>query len=292
MKFSYEEMTKRNYGFINVEEQEKLRKTPVFVCGVGGMGGSCLLSLVRAGMENITIADIDVFEVSNINRQVFANMRTEGMDKAEATIMQIKEINPEARIHNQGPDWLSHIDEIFKINKIVVNGSDDIVSSVVLYRKAREHGVTVIDAYTSPLPSVYVTSPEDKTPEERLGFKTRFIKEVSPQTVSKEVIDQCKLEEIVYVLTNSSSIQHIDVNVAVEMMTGKRSRMSLSTMVITTGNLMAFQVFAAILKKKSKTDARGYFLDAYIGNCERPRIFPIRFVKEMLVRAFLKKLLK
>lgn len=292
MKFSYAEMIKRNYGFINMDEQEILRKTPVFVCGVGGMGGACLLSLVRAGMENITIADIDAFEVSNINRQVFASMRTEGMDKAEATIMQIKEINPEARIKNQGPEWLSNIDEILKTNKVVINGSDDIISSVALYRKAREHGATVIDAYTSPLPSVYVTTPLDQTPEERLNFGTRSIKNISSQSVSSEVIDQCKLEEIVYVLTNSSSIQHIDVTAAIEMMSGQRSRMSLSTMVITTGNLMAFQVIATALKKKSKTDERGYFFDAYAGKCEHPRIFPIRLIKEILVRAFLKKLLK
>lgn len=292
-QFSYPEMVKRNFGFVNDEEQKRLKETPVFICGVGGMGGACLLSLIRAGLENVGIADIDTFEVSNLNRQVFATMKTIDVDKAEASILQIKDINPEAKVFNYGPKWLDQLDEILQKHKIVVNGTDDILSSVILYRKAREHGAVVIDAYTSPLPSVYVTSPNRQTPEERLNFETKGVPTSELKTrFTKDVENQCKFQEITHVLTHSSSIQNIDLQAAVEMVAGKRSRMSLSMMVITTGNLMAYQVFAALLDKKGLTDEKGYFFDAIKGKCERPLPEPLASLKMFIVKRYLKGLLK
>ena len=49
--FNYAEMVSRNSGLVSEREQERFRKTPVFVCGVGGMGGACLQALVRAGVS-------------------------------------------------------------------------------------------------------------------------------------------------------------------------------------------------------------------------------------------------
>ena len=64
----YEESLVRNLGFVDQKEQESLSNIKVFVCGVGGMGGACLESLVRMGIKEVGICDIDVFEVSNLNR--------------------------------------------------------------------------------------------------------------------------------------------------------------------------------------------------------------------------------
>ena len=68
MAFSYAEMTTRNIGFVSPAEQERLRKATVFVCGTGGMGGACLLALARIGVGHLIIADIDSFDVSNLNQ--------------------------------------------------------------------------------------------------------------------------------------------------------------------------------------------------------------------------------
>ena len=72
--FSYSEFITRNIGFVTAAEQERLRTARVFVCGAGGMGGACLQALVRAGVGAFGVADIDVFELSNLNRQVFADL--------------------------------------------------------------------------------------------------------------------------------------------------------------------------------------------------------------------------
>jgi tRNA A37 threonylcarbamoyladenosine dehydratase len=78
VSFTYDELVGRNLGFVTAAEQERIRTTPVFVCGVGGMGGACVQSLVRAGVGRLAIADVDRFEVSNLNRQVFATLSTVG----------------------------------------------------------------------------------------------------------------------------------------------------------------------------------------------------------------------
>ena len=67
--FSYAEMTTRNTGFVSADEQARLKGASVFIPGVGGMGGAAFMALVRAGVGRFTIADLDVFEVSNLNRQ-------------------------------------------------------------------------------------------------------------------------------------------------------------------------------------------------------------------------------
>jgi molybdopterin-synthase adenylyltransferase len=89
MMFSYDEFTKRNIGFVTADQQARLKAAHVFVCGCGGMGGATILALARTGVGRLTICDIDDFEVSNLNRQVFAWTDTVGRHKAEATAEQL-----------------------------------------------------------------------------------------------------------------------------------------------------------------------------------------------------------
>ena len=103
--FSYAEFTTRNIGFVTQAEQERLRQSKVFVCGTGGMGGAALMALARAGVGNFIIADLDEFEISNINRQVFAFTDTVGRHKAEASADIIARINPEAKVEVLHADW-------------------------------------------------------------------------------------------------------------------------------------------------------------------------------------------
>ena len=81
--FTYEEFISRNLGFVAATEQEQLRAGRIFVCGAGGMGGAALQSLVRAGVGHFAVADPDRFELSNLNRQVFATLETVGRRKVD-----------------------------------------------------------------------------------------------------------------------------------------------------------------------------------------------------------------
>ena len=84
MTFSYSEFTTRNIGFVTEVEQARLRAATVFICGTGGMGGAAVQSLIRAGVGHLILADIDAYEVSNLNRQVFCTLDSVDHHKAES----------------------------------------------------------------------------------------------------------------------------------------------------------------------------------------------------------------
>lgn len=266
-QFSYEEMTGRNLGFVDEDEQRRLRSARVFVVGTGGMGGACLQSLARAGVGAFEIADFDDFEVSNLNRQVFSSMDTIDRPKAESTAQALKRINPEISLTLHGQEWTETLDEILLRCTLVVNGMDDIRAGIHLYRRARAFGCTVIDAYTSTLPSVTVVEPTDPRPEERLGFPTVG---VAWKDLSEAQLDGAKLKELEYSLTHSSASKHVHAKFASQMVRGKRKRFSFAPMVITTGNLMAFEIIRKILGRDGSPGCRGYFFNPWTQEIERP----------------------
>jgi molybdopterin/thiamine biosynthesis adenylyltransferase len=288
MTFSYEEFSQRNIGFVTEDEQRALRVARVLVLGVGGMGGACVQTLARAGVGQLGLADFDVFDVSNLNRQVFATMQTVGQPKVEATAAQLRLINPEIRLELLGEDWPKLLDQLLGRYKIVINGMDDIAAGIVLYRKARAHGATVIDAYTSTLPSVTVVRPGAARPEERLGYPTRGI---DAAAIDSDVAKDCMGLEIEYVMVHSSTAKHVDLEVASQLLSGKRKRMSFAPMVITTGNLMAYEAIKLILGRQPAADERGYFFNPWTMRVERPRHPVVAGILRVIVRRFIARML-
>ena len=222
--FTYAAMTTRNIGFITEAEQERLRRASIFVCGTGGMGGAALMALARAGVGKFVIADIDEFEVSNLNRQVFSFSDTIGRHKAEASADVLRRINPEIDLEVLTSEWPLHLVRIADATQVIINGTDDLAANLHLYRTAREAGLPVIDAYASPLPSVYVTRPGEPMPEERLNYRTigKRWQEITPE--DRATAFQA---EALHVLIHSTSARHVDLDAAGEVAAGRRSRMSL-----------------------------------------------------------------
>jgi tRNA A37 threonylcarbamoyladenosine dehydratase len=88
----YDERTNRNIGWITYGEQQQFRHTVVGIAGCGGMGGLVAATLVRLGIGEIRIADTETFDVSNLNRQFAASLRTLGLSKAFATAAMMRDI--------------------------------------------------------------------------------------------------------------------------------------------------------------------------------------------------------
>ena len=287
--FSYDEFTTRNIGFVSESEQEALKNATVFVCGTGGMGGACVFALARAGVGNLILADIDTFEISNLNRQAFAFLETIDRHKAQATRDICLTINPEMNITVHESDWPEHIEAAMRDSAIVVNGTDDLGASLLLYRTARKHGLAVIDAYASPLPSIYVTQKGDPMPEERLGYPTIG---TEWNALSEGQRSEAFLREAEYVILNSSSRHHVDLDLAGEVAAGKRSRMSFAPMVLTTGMLMAYEAINGILQRPPGADCRGWFFNPYRGRVERPKNALVAALLGPVVRRFLRKMME
>ena len=90
-----EERYIRNLGALTEQECAKLRTKTVFVAGCGGLGGYLIEMLLRLGVGAIRAADGDVFEASNLNRQLLSSTRNLGRSKAEAAQDRAAEVNPD-----------------------------------------------------------------------------------------------------------------------------------------------------------------------------------------------------
>jgi molybdopterin/thiamine biosynthesis adenylyltransferase len=88
----------RNIGWVSAPEQARFRRGRVAIAGLGGVGGSHLLTLTRLGVGKFYIADFDHFEVQNFNRQVGATISTLGQAKVEVLARMARDINPELEI--------------------------------------------------------------------------------------------------------------------------------------------------------------------------------------------------
>lgn len=286
--FSYAEMTTRNRGFVTQMEQERLLEATVFIPGTGGMGGAALMALLRAGVGRFILADLDGFEVSNLNRQLFCTLDTVGVHKAEAARAIALRINPEVQIEVLGSEWTSELDRIAADVDVLVNGMDDAAAGVHLYRRAAAHGKTVIDAYASPLPSVTVVGPNDPRPEDRLGYPTAGVEWTA---IDAEMRNACLVRELEYVLVHSSSHAHVDLEVAAEVAAGKRSRFSFSTMVTMAGTMMAEEAIRVLLDRSGGTDFRGYFFNPHRMRVERPKHAPVAALRRLVVRRFLARMM-
>src|SRR5512140_246302 len=93
--FNYAEAFSRNLGWVTEAEQNALRGTRVAIAGLGGVGGSHLLTLTRLGIGGFNIADYDTFNLVNFNRQAGASMASLGRPKVAVLSQMARDINPE-----------------------------------------------------------------------------------------------------------------------------------------------------------------------------------------------------
>ena len=87
----------RNIPALTEAEQLILAGKTVTVIGCGGLGGHLIELLARVGVGSIRCVDGDVFEESNLNRQLLATMGTLGTPKALAAAERVKAIDPSIR---------------------------------------------------------------------------------------------------------------------------------------------------------------------------------------------------
>lgn len=80
------------------EKIEKIKEKNILLIGLGGVGGYVFETLVRSGIENITIVDGDTFEESNLNRQLLSLKSTINKNKTDVAEARAKEINENIKI--------------------------------------------------------------------------------------------------------------------------------------------------------------------------------------------------
>jgi molybdopterin/thiamine biosynthesis adenylyltransferase len=124
-EFDYSRAFSRNIGWVTAEEQQSLRNKRIAIGGLGGVGGSHLLTLTRLGIGNFHIADFDCFELANFNRQAGANIKNLNRPKVEVMAEAALEINPQLNI-SRFTDGITpqNIDEFLNGVDLYIDGLD------------------------------------------------------------------------------------------------------------------------------------------------------------------------
>ncbi|EGY79555.1 HesA/MoeB/ThiF family protein [Peptoniphilus indolicus ATCC 29427] len=129
----------RSEMIIGKENIGKLKNSKVLVFGVGGVGGSLVESLTRAGIGQIDIVDRDVFDITNLNRQVMATLDSVGNSKVEETKKRLLSINSDLICNSFFKELNENtIDEFDLESYTYIADAIDSVSSKVLLAKTCE----------------------------------------------------------------------------------------------------------------------------------------------------------
>ena len=169
----HKEIFHRNYGLVTDEEQEILRRSTVAIAGAGGGGGISAERIARLGVEHIKLADPEVFEESNINRQYASCYSNVGNPKVYEVAKALRDINPNLRVDTY-PEGISedNIDDFLDGADILVEEIEGYYFRIraLLHAAARKKGIFSmrcdVFGFCSPL---YIFSPTGMTFEEFFG---------------------------------------------------------------------------------------------------------------------------
>jgi len=88
----------KNLQAISESEQEQLLNKRISIVGCGGLGQYIASLLCRIGVGSLKIIDHDMFEETNLNRQLFCNVENIGKSKVLETEKQLRLINPDVML--------------------------------------------------------------------------------------------------------------------------------------------------------------------------------------------------
>lgn len=130
-----EERYRRNIPAITEAEQALLRQKTAAVVGCGGLGGYLIEFLGRLGVGRIRVIDGDVFEESNLNRQLLSEPALLGKNKAEAAAERLRRVNPDVCVEVR-PVFLTaeNAAELLAGCDIVLDGLDNVEGRINLAR--------------------------------------------------------------------------------------------------------------------------------------------------------------
>ena len=179
----------RTQWLLGEEAMKKLSNSRVAVFGIGGVGGYTAEALVRSGIGTLDIIDKDRFDISNLNRQIFATHKTVGEFKVDAAKERLLDINPDLKLNTFNTFFSPETSSEFDFSKYdyVVDAIDTVTGKIELIMKTDEAGVPIIssmgagnklDASAFEVADIYATSVCPLARVMRKELKQRGIKKL------------------------------------------------------------------------------------------------------------------
>lgn len=134
----------REERLIGKENLEKLNKSKVAVFGIGGVGSFVVEGLARAGIGKLLLVDNDTIDITNINRQIHANINTVGKNKVDVMKERILSINPEAEVDVSTEFFMPGSKLLDNSLGYIVDAIDTVTGKIELVCKANELNIPII----------------------------------------------------------------------------------------------------------------------------------------------------
>lgn len=142
---SMEHIFSRTQALIGEKNLSKLKSSVVAVLGLGGVGGACAEALCRAGVGRLILLDNDKFELTNLNRQLFATLDTVDKSKCEAAKERLLSINSRADIEIIPAFYSDKDRRIFDYEPDFIADAIDTVSAKLdLIENAKSKNINII----------------------------------------------------------------------------------------------------------------------------------------------------
>ena len=135
----------RNVPALSRDECALLRKKKIAVIGCGGLGGHLIDLLARLGIGSILAVDGDVFDASNLNRQLLSQISLLGTEKARAAADRVRMVNPDVAVRYE----TVFLDESNAVSLIaggdaVLDALDNIPSRRILAKACEQAGIPYV----------------------------------------------------------------------------------------------------------------------------------------------------
>jgi molybdopterin/thiamine biosynthesis adenylyltransferase len=149
----YQALWARTKLVLTDEDRAKLRAATVCINGIGGVGGIVVEELVRSGIGHIKLSDPDVFEPTNMGRQLYATTKTLGRNKAVVAAERVLEINPYCQVETYTEGLQK--ENIFRILQgvdVIVDELDVMSRRILQHRAAKKRGIPIVHGCRAGFP--------------------------------------------------------------------------------------------------------------------------------------------
>lgn len=140
------EQFSREERLIGENNLKKLLNSKVAIFGIGGVGSFVVEGLARAGIGSFLLVDNDTIDITNINRQIHANMDTVGENKVEVMKERIQKINPEAKIEISTEFFMPGSKLLDNSINYIVDAIDTVTGKIELVCQANKLKIPIISA--------------------------------------------------------------------------------------------------------------------------------------------------
>lgn len=130
---------------VGVDGQRRLEAARVLMIGAGGLGSPAAYYLAAAGIGHLRIADDDVVDRSNLQRQILHTEARIGVAKVDSAAQALSALNPRVRIEPvRERVTAANVDRLLDGIDVVVDGADNFAVRYLLNDACVHHGKPLV----------------------------------------------------------------------------------------------------------------------------------------------------